>query len=315
MSSPKPHLSVLLNEVVAAFDSSRLKTFLDGTVGAGGHAQAILEAYPTIHQFIGIDQDPQALAIAHETLKKWHSKVQLINGNFADFDTLTRKISLPKFDGILVDIGVSSMQLDQPERGFSFSKEGPLDMRMDPNNPLTAAEIVNEWSEQELGRIFRDYGEERKWRVAARGIVQARFEKPFVTTTDLATVLKPLFPWNPKKGINPLTLIFQALRIAVNDELGRLSAFLSKAIDALAPGGRLAVISFHSLEDRMVKQAFQLAASDKWDTSGIGGVFQDKDPTVAIITRKPIIATDAEIDLNPRSRSAKLRVVEKLWDS
>lgn len=309
------HTSVLLNEVIQVFVPCKLSIFLDGTLGAGGHTEAILKAHPEIERAIGIDQDPTALALAEERLKNWKAKLTLLNGNFADFDTLLKKESISQLNGILVDIGVSSMQIDQPERGFSFSKEGSLDMRMDPSNPLTAAEIVNSWSEQEIGKILRDYGEEKKWRLAAKIICEARAQKPILTTTDLAGVLRPSFGWNPKKGINPLTLIFQALRIAVNDELGKLEIFLKKALDALAPGGRLAVISFHSLEDRIVKQVFALAASDKWDTSGIGGVFLDKKPTVLQVTRKPIMPSEEEISKNPRSRSAKLRVVEKLWDS
>lgn len=312
MNSSFPHKSVLLTEVIQAFEPCALKVFIDGTLGAGGHAEALLKAHPEIELYIGIDQDPQALAIAKERLKPWQGKMHLQRGNFAQFDHYLKELGIKEVQGILADIGVSSMQIDQPERGFSFSKEGPLDMRMNPDQSLTAEEIINTWSEQELGRIFRDYGEEKKWRAAAHTIVKARQQNPIRTTTDLAAVLKPIFAWNPKKGINPLTLIFQALRIEVNQELEVLETLMEKAMDRLSPGGRLAVISFHSLEDRIVKQAMRLAASDKWDTSGIGGMFQDKTPTVELITRKPIGPTEEEIEQNPRSRSAKLRVVEKL---
>lgn len=313
MTSSFPHRSVLLNEVVEAFASTKLTVFVDGTLGAGGHAEALLKSHPEIEIYLGIDQDPQALSLAEKRLQPWKDKLRLRQGNFSQFDAFLKELGITRIQGLLVDLGVSSMQLDQAERGFSFSREGPLDMRMNPQAALTAADIVNTWSEQDLGKIFREYGEEKKWRLAAHAIVQARQKQLFYTTTDLAAVLKPLFAWNPKKGINPLTLIFQALRIAVNGELAVLEQLLPKAIEALAPQGRLAVISFHSLEDRIVKNQLRQAASDKWDTAGLGsGLFRDKDPTMALITRKPIVPTEEEIQSNPRSRSAKLRVAEKL---
>lgn len=313
MSTSFPHQPVLLQEVLAAFEDRQITTFVDGTLGAGGHAQSILEAHPEIIRYVGIDQDQNALAIASARLQPWKKTLVIQQGNFADIDRFLKERNITHVDGILVDLGVSSMQIDQAERGFSFSREGPLDMRMDPTSTLTASDIVNTWTEQELARVFRDYGEERKWRLAAHTIVLARSQKSIQTTSDLVAILKPIFPWNPKRGINPLTLIFQGLRICVNRELERLELFLPKAVDLLSPGGRLAVISFHSLEDRIVKNHFRLAASDKWETSGLGtGLFRDKKPTVELITKKPIIPSDEEIDQNPRSRSAKLRVIEKL---
>lgn len=307
-----PHYSVLLSEVVHCFASSEIKTFLDGTVGAGGHAQAILESHPEIERYIGIDQDPQALMIAAERLQPWRHKICLRQSNFSEFDLILKELGINQVNGILVDLGVSSMQLDQAERGFSFSREGPLDMRMDPTNSLTAAEIVNTWPEKELGRIFREYGEEKQWRTAAQAIEIARKKQPIMTTAQLSAVLQPVLHRNFKKGINPLTLIFQALRICTNQELDRLERFMSKAFDFLAPKGRLAVISFHSLEDRIVKTRMRFEASDKWDTSGIGGVFRDKKRSVIDITKKPIVPQEAEIAENPRSRSGKLRVAEKI---
>jgi 16S rRNA (cytosine1402-N4)-methyltransferase len=307
------HYSVLLNEVINAFHGLCLPVVVDGTLGAGGHAQAILESHPEIQCYIGIDQDPQALELARNRLKPWSSKLVLKHGNFAQFDTFLNELSLPSADGMLVDLGVSSMQLDQAARGFSFMRDGPLDMRMNPLDPLNAADIVNEWSEQDLGRIFREYGEEKQWRAAARCIVKARQERPFLTTQELKNALHPVLFRFAKKGIHPLTLVFQALRICVNKELEMLETFLPKAIDFLSPGGRLAVISFHSLEDRIVKGHMRLAASDKWETSGLGGLFRDKEPTVKQMTKKPIEATDEEIHFNPRSRSAKLRVAEKVF--
>lgn len=313
MKNQSPHASVLLNEVLQAFESIDIPIMIDGTLGAGGHACALLEHHPEIQHYIGIDQDLGALDLAKERLTPWESKISLCHGNFAQFETLLKERKISSASAILVDLGVSSMQLDQPLRGFSFMHDGPLDMRMDTEKTLTAAEIVNTWSERDLGRIFRDYGEERQWKAAARTIVNARETKPFITTHDLKSVLYPVLSRFAKKGIHPLTLIFQGLRICVNSELEVLENFLPKAIDFLAPGGRLAVISFHSLEDRIVKDQMRLAASDKWETSGLGGgLFRDKKPSVKLITKKPIIPTEEEIKKNPRSRSAKLRIAEKL---
>lgn len=308
-----PHFSVLKAEILQAFEPVNLRFFIDGTLGAGGHAQALLEQHPEICHYGGIDQDPSALELATKRLTPWKGQFVPKAGNFVDFDQLFAEKEWGKPMGILVDLGVSSMQLDQAERGFSFMRDGPLDMRMNPKDPVTAADIVNTWSEFDLARIFRDYGEEKKWRLAASLIGKARQVAPIVTTRQLVDVLASALSNYHKKGIHPLTLVFQALRIAVNKELEVLEQFLDKAIEALAPKGRLAVISFHSLEDRIVKTRMRLAASDKWDDSGIGvGLFRDKKPTVALITRKPLEASEEEIALNSRSRSAKLRVVEKL---
>lgn len=305
------HVSVLLHEVLSAFEGRKLHLFADATLGAGGHSAAILEAHPEIEQLIGIDQDPVALDIARKRLAPYKDKVKIIAGNFDEAISQLPLQGITKLDGILFDLGVSSMQLDLSEKGFSFMRDGPLDMRMNPEEGFTAADLVNTYSEQELGRIFRDYGEERQWRAAAKAIVTARSKQPIRTTHELVAVLRPVLFWK-KKGVNPLTLIFQALRICVNRELEVIEKTLPKAIEQLASGGRMAVISFHSLEDRIVKNCFRFAASDKQDTSGWGGVFLDKTPTVKIITRKPIEPTSEEIEINPRSRSAKLRVIEKI---
>lgn len=307
----KQHISVLLEEVCEAFSGSTLHVFVDGTLGAGGHAEAILQAHPEIKQYVGIDQDPVAREIARERLLPWKDKVVIVPGNFAELEQHLIALHIGKIDGALFDLGVSSMQLDQPAKGFSFSREGPLDMRMNPEGELTAAQIVNEWSESDLARVIRNYGEEKQWRRAARAIVEARQKGPIETTTQLAAVLEAAL-FRTKKGLNPATLVFQGLRICVNSELEVVEKVVPLTIDRLAKGGRLAVISFHSLEDRIVKQSMQFAASDKWDTSGIGGVFLDKKPLVRIITRKPLVPTDNEVHANPRSRSAKLRVVEKI---
>ncbi|HEY4831600.1 MAG TPA: 16S rRNA (cytosine(1402)-N(4))-methyltransferase RsmH [Waddliaceae bacterium] len=305
------HTPVLLEAVLRSFEGVLLPVFVDGTVGAGGHSAAILDKHPEIQQFVGLDQDPTAVAISRRRLEPWSQKVTLIHENFANFDIHLKRSNIEGIDGMLLDLGVSSMQLKTPERGFSFSQEGPLDMRMDPTTSITAADIINTWSERDLALLFRDSGEEKQWRRAAKSVVKARQKGPIMTTSKLVEILLPVLKIK-KKAIHPLTLVFQALRICVNQELVKLEQVLPKAINRLRKGGRLAVISFHSLEDRMVKNVFRYAASDKESTSGIGGVFLSKEPEVRLITKKPAIPTDLEVASNPRSRSAKLRVVEKL---
>jgi 16S rRNA (cytosine1402-N4)-methyltransferase len=312
MKSPS-HFPDLLNQVLEAFADKSLHTFLDGTLGAGGHAKGLLETHPEIQLYIGMDQDSSALELAKKNLAAWHQKTYFLHSNFSKMKKELLNINIDKVDGILLDLGVSSMQLDQPEKGFSFMREGPLDMRMDSTQSLTAAEIVNTWPEQELGKIFRDFGEERQWRAAARAIVKAREHQVFSTTKQLADSLYPILSRHKKPGIHPLTLVFQGLRIAVNNELAVIEKTLPDAIQLLSPGGRLAVISFHSLEDRLVKDAFRYAASNKEDTAGLGGgLFISKSPSVIPISRKPVTAESEEVAINPRSRSAKLRIVEKL---
>lgn len=306
-----PHISVLLSEVLSIFNEKTLRVFVDGTLGAGGHAAALLEAHPEIELFIGIDQDPLAIETSSKLLAPWKEKVRFISGNFGDIKKILKSENIEYADGILLDLGVSSMQLGLPEKGFSFLHDGPLDMRMDPNASLTAADIVNMWSERDLGRIFRDYGEEKAWRAAARTIVSARENAPILTTAALAEVLRPVLSWK-KRRINPLTLIFQALRICVNREIEILEETLPQIISLLSPQGRLAVISFHSLEDRIVKNAFRYGASDKLETFGIGSMFRNKEQVLKILTKKPICPSEKEVSHNPRSRSAKLRAVEKI---
>ncbi len=315
MNLPLPHSSVLLAEVLHAFSPLSLTVMVDGTLGAGGHAEALLEHHPEIQHYVGIDSDPYALEFAQKRLKAWEHKMHFKQGNFADFPSFLKEAHLPSPNGILLDLGVSSMQLDEPSRGFSFRYDAPLDMRMNPSQGETAADIVNTYSEKELGVLFREYGEEKKWRAAAHAIVKAREHKEIRTTFDLKEILiPPLAPAYRKQSIHPCTLVFQALRICVNQELEALRSTLPQAIEALAPGGRLAVISFHRLEDRLVKKEMRLAASDKWETAGLGGsgLFLDKEPSIKLITRKPIEPSEEEIKRNPRSRSAKLRVAEKI---
>lgn len=312
ISMTNPHLSVLLEEFLFYFQDRKIRSFVDCTLGAGGHAKALLSAHPEIEAFIGIDQDPVARELASLKLKEFGEKVRIVPGNFQNLPKIIQAEKISSVDGLLMDLGVSSMQLDTPEKGFSFMKEGPLDMRMDPEGPLTAAMVVNTFSQEELTQIFFKYGEEKQSKLAARVIVRAREQKLFQTTQDLVNLLYPVLAYKAKKGIHPLTLIFQALRLFVNQELEVLKKALPEALKLLSPKGRLAVISFHSLEDRIVKQFFQYEAQDKMDTSSYGGVFLPKDPTLQKVTKKPVTATDSEIEKNPRSRSAKLRVIEKI---
>lgn len=309
------HQSVLLEECLVFFKDKHLITFLDGTLGAGGHAEAFLQHHPEIQKFIGVDQDAYALNIAQDRLSFFKDKVQYLQNNFSELPAILKAAHVDKFDGILVDLGVSSMQLDNPEKGFSFLRDGPLDMRMDQRQSLTAEEIVNFWEENEIARILRDYGEEKKWRRVAQTIVSERKKKPIKTTLELVALLDPILRepiWLKKSKTHPLTKTFQALRIAVNQELEKLELFLDLALKSLNKGGLLAVITFHSLEDRIVKHFFRNAESDKVSTSGIGGMFLDKVPDGKVLTRKPIEPSDEEISKNARSRSAKLRVIEKL---
>ncbi|MEX1013363.1 MAG: 16S rRNA (cytosine(1402)-N(4))-methyltransferase RsmH [Waddliaceae bacterium] len=307
--SSQHHKPVLLNEVLQLFEGRCIKVFVDGTLGAGGHAEAILKSHPEIEQFIGFDQDETALEIAMQRLSPFQEKCQYIHSNFSDMREKLNACGVDAVDGILMDIGASSMQLDQAERGFSFQKRGPLDMRMDQSQAFTAKDLVNSYSERELGEIFRE-GEEKKWRACAAAIVEARESQPIETTEDLVKVLRPV-TWK-KKGLDPLTLAFQAIRIAVNRELHQLESVIPQAISLLRPQGVLSIISFHRLEDRIVKQLFRESSESTQVIEGKQHFILPKEPDVKVLTKKPIIGSEEEIDANPRARSAKLRAVEKL---
>jgi 16S rRNA (cytosine1402-N4)-methyltransferase len=306
------HQSVLLNEMLYYFEECKIRAIVDGTLGAGGHSEALLREHPEIEILIGIDQDPDALQIARERLNPWKEKIVFAQGNFSRLGTVLLENRVSEVDAVILDLGVSSMQLDRAEKGFSFQKEGPLDMRMDPLQSLTAKEIVNSWSERELGRIFRDFGEEKQWRAAARAIIRAREQKEIDTTEELTKILYPVLYKGHKKTIHPLTLVFQALRISVNRELDSLEKALPQALACLRPGGRMGIISFHSLEDRIVKNFFRYQAADKEESMGWGDIYIPKESKLKILTKKPVEASSLEIQNNPRSRSAKLRVAEKL---
>ncbi len=301
------HIPVLLDEVLTALMPRSVARVIDGTLGAGGHTAALLQH--GVEAVLGLDVDPQALRIAQARLQPFGERAHVYHASYEALTTAAADIGWDAVDGILLDLGVSSMQVDTPERGFAFLHESALDMRFDPTGTRpTAAEIVNYWEQGELADIIFNYGEEKFSRRIARAIIAAR---PVTTTTQLAEIVKEAVPKaKQNKGIHPATLTFQALRIAVNDELGRIERVLPQAIDLLRPGGRLAVISFHSLEDRIVKRMFKTASTEIKSPPGM--VLEEKVAQVKLITRKPIVATDEEIARNRRSRSAKLRVVEKL---
>lgn len=299
------HVPIFIEEFLAAFEGKTIRYFVDCTLGAGGHAKAILEAHPEIEVFIGIDQDPSALELAKNTLASWSNKVRFVSGNYEFLSEYLSDLNIEKVDGIFIDLGVSSMQLDHAHRGFSFNKDAPLDMRMDPNQSLNAAKIVNTWSEGDLGRIFRDYSEEKHWRRIAAAIVQARRQKKIETTKELSSVLLPVVSYRPDKKIHPLTLAFQGLRIAVNDELGVIERVIPACLHSLAPGGRLGIISFHSLEDRIVKLKFQESTRQTKEERKLG-----LSPFILPV-KKPLAPSDKEQKVNPRSRSAKLRWIER----
>ena len=286
--------------------------YVDATVGGGGHAAQVLEATSPGGQLIGIDRDPAALEAAKARLEGYGDRVLLVRGRFAQVDGLLEANGIGLVDGVLADLGVSSPQLDHPERGFSFAKEGPLDMRMDPEWPVTAAMLVNEEPVEELARIFREYGEERyAWRVA-EAIVQRRRVRSFESTRDLAGVLERVVP-RQKVGarIHPATRVFQGLRIAVNDELAELEAGLEAAFSRLKVGGRLVIISFHSLEDRIVKQFLRKRALTCICPPEMPICRCSKVSEVRILTPKPVEAGADEVSGNPRARSARLRAAEK----
>lgn len=310
---PIQHIPVLLEPVLNALmpEGKPVARVIDGTVGAGGHTHALLDA--GVETVLGLDLDATALTLAQETLRAFTDRVHLVHNSYENMVDTVQKLGWQSVDGILLDFGVSSMQLDRAERGFAFRHDGPLDMRFNPDRSMpTAADIVNHYDAAELAEIFYKYGEERHSRLLAKAVIEAR---PLETTQQLAQIIERAAPRHKgkrdKQSIHPATRIFQALRIAVNDELGAVERVLPNAIDLLHPGGRLAVISFHSLEDRIVKQTFKDASTEFIPPPGMASM-ETKRATVKLITRKPIEASQAEVAANPRSRSAKLRVVEKL---
>lgn len=302
------HVPVLYKEAISGLQPRPGGRYIDGTIGAGGHAFGILEASSPSGELLGLDLDPAALQVAAERLTTFGDRVQLARSTYRDMATQAVRLGWDAVDGILLDLGVSSLQLETPERGFAFGRDGPLDMRFDPANPLTADIVVNQSPERELVDILFEYGEEHGARRIARAIVSAR---PITGTKHLANVVAAAV--GGRRGeIHPATRTFQALRIVVNGELESVSATLPVAVQVLKPGGRLAVISFHSLEDRIVKTYFRQEARDCICPPGQPVCTCGHQASVREITRRPIVPTAGEAKVNPRSRSAKLRIVEKL---
>jgi 16S rRNA (cytosine1402-N4)-methyltransferase len=291
------HLPVMVDEVLRLLDPQKGETFLDLTVGAGGHALEIASRLGPDGNLVGVDLDERILEVARERLSaQGLAKARLYQGTYAQCRRVLEEAGVERVDGILLDLGVSSLQIDDPERGFSFSEDGPLDMRMDATVPgETAADIVNEAREEELADIFYKYGEERLSRRIARSIVRERERRPITRTLELADIVRRAYGGR-RQRIHPATRVFQALRIAVNDELENLRRALEVAPDILADGGRIAVIAFHSLEDRIVKEDFRTRARQ--------GLY-------SVLTKKPLSPTDEETARNPRSRSAKLRAAKR----
>lgn len=304
----KPHLPVLYKEIITVLDPKPSGRYIDGTLGAGGHSFGILTESSPTGKLLGLDLDPTAIKLATERLNSFGERAIIQRRSYTEMAQAAEQIGWDAVDGILLDLGVSSMQLDTPERGFSFIHDGPLDMRFTPENGVSAADLVNTWSEADLSDLIFRYGEDRNARKIARVIVANR---PFSTTEQLAALLKQKF--GSMEKIHPATRTFQAIRIEVNQELKNVENTLPVAINLLKPGGILAVISFHSLEDRIVKDVFK--------TESVDCLCPPRQPictcghkaSIELVTKKPIIASEEETKTNSRARSAKLRIIRKLW--
>lgn len=309
------HKPVLLNECIVNLNIKPDGVYLDGTLGGAGHSLEIAKLLNKKGMLIGIDRDVEAINVSSKRLEGVDPTVKLVNDNYKNIKDVLRSLEVQKVDGILLDLGVSSYQLDNPDRGFSYRYDAPLDMRMCTNDKLTAKEVVNEYTKEDLIRIFRDYGEE-KWAVrVAEFIIKKRSEKPILTTFELVDVIKTAIPAGARiEGGHPAKRIFQAIRIEVNGEIESLKNAIIDAIDCLAPGGRICIISFHSLEDRIVKDVFNDAAKGCKCPPDFPKCVCNSKKVVNILSKKPIISTDIELDDNKRAHSAKLRVAEKNYD-
>lgn len=306
------HVSVLLNETIDGLNINPDGIYVDGTLGGGGHSYEICKRLSDKGRLIGIDQDGEALEAARERLKEFEDKITLVRSNYCEIDTILKDLGIEKVDGIVLDLGVSSYQLDNLERGFSYKSDAPLDMRMDQRQNKTAADVVNNYSENELFRIIRDYGEDKFAKNIAKHIVMARKEKPLETTEELSEIIKASIPMKfQAKGGHHAKKTFQAIRIEVNQELTVLKESLDTMIDHLNPGGRICVITFHSLEDRITKIKFRenenpCTCPPDFPVCVCGKVSKGK-----VITRKPIIPSEEEMTENKRSKSSKLRIFER----
>ena len=306
------HISVLLDECIEGLNIKPDGIYVDGTLGGAGHSSQIAKRLTT-GRLIGIDRDPIALKAAGERLAPYSDRVTLVHSNFCEIAQVLKDLDIPGVDGILLDLGVSSPQLDDGSRGFSYMADAPLDMRMNSEDALTAYDVVNSWSYEELKRILFDYGEERYAPKIASAICRKREEKPIETTLELVDVIRGAMPAQAlREKQHPAKRSFQAIRIAVNDELGSVEKVMKDAIPCLNPGGRLAVITFHSLEDRIVKTAMAGAGKGCTCPPSFPVCVCGKKPQVQVITRKPIVSGEEELERNPRARSAKLRVCEKV---
>ncbi len=306
------HISVLLQECLDGLNIKPDGIYVDGTLGGAGHSRRIAERLTT-GRLIGIDRDPVALQAAGERLSSYGERVTLVHANFCEMADVLQKLDIPAVDGILLDLGVSSPQLDDSQRGFSYMADAPLDMRMNSGDSLDAYTVVNTWSQEELKRILYTYGEERYAPQIAAAICRARTEKPVSTTLQLVDIIRSAMPPVAlREKQHPAKRSFQAIRIAVNDELGAVEKIMTDAVKLLKPGGRLAIITFHSLEDRIVKVGMNEWAKGCTCPPNFPVCVCGKKPLVKIISRKPITASEEELELNPRSRSAKLRVCEKV---
>ena len=306
------HVSVLLQECIDGLNIRPDGIYVDGTLGGAGHSSQIA-ARLTTGRLIGIDRDPVALKAAGERLKPFGDRVTLVHSNFCEIATVLEQLGISGVDGILMDLGVSSPQLDDAERGFSYMADAPLDMRMNGEDHMTARDVVNTWSYEELRRILYDYGEERYAPQIASAICRRREVSPIETTLELVDIIRSAMPPAAlREKQHPAKRSFQAIRIAVNDELGSVEKVMVDAIPCLNPGGRLAIITFHSLEDRIVKNGMANAAKGCTCPPNFPVCVCGNKPKVKLISRKPIVASDEELEVNPRSRSAKLRVCEKL---
>jgi len=303
-----PHQPVLYQEIIHALQPKQGGRYVDGTLGAGGHARGILEACAPDGQLLGLDVDPQAVTIARKNLAPYEGRIHLVQASYTTLSAQLKDLGWDSVDGIVLDLGASSMQFDTAERGFSFMQDAPLDMRFGPHAAQTAADIVNNYSERELADLIYEFGEERDSRKIARAIVR---ERPLHTTRELAAAIEAV---SPRRGdrIHPATRTFQALRIAVNDELFSVKSVLPQAVAALRSSGRLAVISFHSLEDRIVKEFFREQRRDLVNPPYEQIYEVERNAILKEVNRKPIMSSDEETKSNPRARSAKLRIAEKI---
>ncbi|QPJ85783.1 16S rRNA (cytosine(1402)-N(4))-methyltransferase RsmH [Sarcina sp. JB2] len=306
------HISVLLNECIEGLNIKEDGIYVDGTLGGAGHSSEIVKNLCERGRLIGIDQDKDALKAAKEKLKDYNN-VTFVHSNFYNIENILHDLNIVGVDGILMDLGVSSYQLDNGERGFSYMQDAPLDMRMNRENSLSAYEVINSYSEEDLFRIIKDYGEEKFAKRIANFIINKRKEKNIESTLELVDVIKAAIPAKARReGPHPAKRTFQAIRIEVNKELEIIEKTIRDGVEKLNVGGRMAIITFHSLEDRIVKTVYKNLANPCTCPSSFPVCVCNKKPVVKIITRKPIEASKEELDYNPRSRSAKLRIIEKI---